>query len=86
MLEKYKATIYGDRIVWDADVPESVKTHESVGVYVIEREQSAELPKTDSKKVVAILQEIADRGGLVTIKDPVKWQRNIRKDRSLPGR
>jgi len=32
------------------------------------------------------LSRIADRGGLAEIQDPAAWQREIRKDRSLPGR
>ncbi|MBF0203075.1 MAG: hypothetical protein HQK67_01915 [Desulfamplus sp.] len=34
-----------------------------------------------------ILQRMADRNALSTsIKDPVTWQRELRHDRSLPGR
>ena len=41
--------------------------------------------KERSEKAVAALREIAKRGG-TGIKDPVAWQREIRKDRPLPGR
>ena len=40
---------------------------------------------SDMDKAVAALREIAKRGG-TGIKDPVAWQREIRKDRPLPGR
>jgi len=34
-----------------------------------------------------ILQRMADRNALAAqISDPVKWQREIRQDRALPGR
>jgi hypothetical protein len=32
------------------------------------------------------LRRIAARGGIKSIPDPILWQREIRKDRSLPGR
>lgn len=32
------------------------------------------------------LQAIESDGGLMRIQDPVAWQREIRKDRPLPGR
>ncbi len=38
------------------------------------------------QRMAAILQRIADRQGLSHIVDPVAWQREIRKDRPLPGR
>ncbi len=44
------------------------------------------LKEPNGQKLMAILQRIADRGGIASIKDPVKWQREIRKDRPLPGR
>nr|VFK21587.1 MAG: hypothetical protein BECKLPF1236B_GA0070989_12658 [Candidatus Kentron sp. LPFa] len=37
------------------------------------------------KSAAAILQEIADSGGL-GIDDPVAWQREVRRDRALPLR
>ena len=36
--------------------------------------------------MVAALKQIAERGGLVDIGDPIQWQRDIRTDRRLPGR
>ena len=37
------------------------------------------------QQIIAIFQEIADAGGL-GIHDPQEWQKEIRKDRSLPFR
>ena len=39
--------------------------------------------ETTGQKIASLLQEIANAGGL-GIKDPEKWQKEIRKDRSLP--
>jgi hypothetical protein len=35
---------------------------------------------------MASLRRIAARGGMKNIPDPARWQREIRLDRSLPGR
>nr|VFK17355.1 MAG: hypothetical protein BECKLFY1418C_GA0070996_103111 [Candidatus Kentron sp. LFY] len=38
-----------------------------------------------ARRAMDIAQEIADSGGL-GIDDPIAWQREVRKDRSLPSR
>ncbi|OUD15055.1 hypothetical protein [Thioflexithrix psekupsensis] len=38
------------------------------------------------QRMASILQRMADRNALSDIVDPVAWQREIREDRSLPGR
>lgn len=41
----------------------------------------------DYKKALQALRELSEmNGALAQIKDPVAWQRKIRKDRPLPGR
>lgn len=48
--------------------------------------------KQDNAKLIQILEELQELHrqnpdvGLGSIKDPVAWQREIRKDRPLPGR
>jgi antitoxin component of MazEF toxin-antitoxin module len=43
--------------------------------------------RTKIEKLFRQLQEVSNNGsGLANIKDPVAWQREIREDRSLPGR
>lgn len=43
-------------------------------------------PKQDRAKIQRILRELQAMGAYKSIKDPVAWQREIRKDRPLPGR
>jgi hypothetical protein len=38
------------------------------------------------KRIKAALQRLAELNTFADIKDPVDWQRQIRKDRPLPGR
>ena len=41
---------------------------------------------SQGKRMAAVLQRMADRRALSHIDDPAAWQREIRKDRPLPGR
>jgi hypothetical protein len=38
------------------------------------------------QRMASVLQRMADRNALSHISDPVAWQKEIRKDRSLPDR
>lgn len=86
MEDKYKATIHGDTITWEEDVPSAIKKGKSIDVIITLRDKPKSQSKADVHRAVAALQAIADRGGIKSIPDPVKWQREIRKDRPLPGR
>ena len=86
MLEKYRAKIHGDTIEWDGEVPEEIKINDSIWVYVTFVDESNDRTEPNGKKAAEILKKIADRGGIKSIPDPVAWQREIRKDRPLPGR
>ncbi len=86
MLEKYQATIHGETITWDNDVPAAIKNGESVKVVITLSDNLGQRSKQDTLRAVAALQSIADRGGIKTIPDPVKWQREMREDRPLHGR
>ena len=85
MLEKYRAKIHGDTISWDGDVPAEVAKDGIMEVYVT-RIRDIINSEPNGKRAMAILQKIADRGGIESIPDPDKWLREIRKDRPLPGR
>ncbi len=57
----------------------SSKKTEASGVKAADRSRS----KHNGKRIATILQEIADNGGITSIKDPVAWQREQRKDRKI---
>lgn len=86
MLEKYRATIHGETITWDDEIPERIKTSNNIGVYVTFVEESTERTEPNGKRAAEILKKIADRGGIKSIPDPDAWLREIRDDRILPGR
>lgn len=48
--------------------------------------RSVSAEKERGKRIKAALQTLAELGTFADITDPVEWQRQIRKDRPLPGR
>ncbi|MFM9903074.1 MAG: hypothetical protein ACKVQJ_00715 [Pyrinomonadaceae bacterium] len=85
MEEKYRAKIHGDTIEWSGNIPEEVANDGVMEVYVT-RVRDTKNYEPNGKRAMSILEKIADRGGIKSIVDPVAWQREIRKDRPLPGR
>lgn len=85
MMEKYRATIHGNTIEWDGDAPADL-TDQNASIKVDVTVVSVRSKQPDGKKMAEALAEIAARGGVTSILDPVEWQREIRKDRPLPDR
>lgn len=86
MLEKYRATIHGNTIEWDGEGPKNLIGDDSIKVDITIVSSTPKTKKPNGKKMAAILQRMADRGGVTSIENAVEWQREIRKDRKLPGR
>jgi hypothetical protein len=84
MLPTYPAVLSGDRLVWSGDAPAGLAAA-PVPVHVTLLSQPA--PSVDRRKqMVTALEELAARGGLTGITDPLAWEREQRADRDLPGR
>jgi len=80
----YQAILKGDRVEWIGDAPD---TNGGVPVQITVLDQSSHMENDPrGAAMAAALQQIADTGGISAIIDPVEWQREIRKDRPLPGR
>ena len=81
----FKAILHGDRVEWLDGSPESngpveVEITVNTGSYG---------PADDNDEIAPVsqyFQALADMGTFADIEDPVAWQREIRKDRPLPGR
>ena len=86
MLEKYRATLRGDRIEWDGETPKTINKDRPQKIDVILVSKAPKLKKPDGKKMAEALAKVAAIGGVASIKDPDKWLRETRKDRPLPGR
>jgi hypothetical protein len=89
MPHTYKAILKGDRVQWLGDAPDT-NGGVSVQITVVENPPKGNDLVDDAAArgaaMAAALQKIADSGGIPAIPDPVAWQREIRKDRPLPGR
>ena len=85
-MHTYKALLHGDRLEWLDEAPESqADAPLRVHVTVLEQEQPAEA-HARGHAMAAILEKLAERHTFSAITDPVRWQRELRQDRVLPGR
>jgi hypothetical protein len=84
MLPTYPAVLSGDRIVWSGDSPPGLSAA-GVPVHVTLLAPPSS-PAERRKRMAAALEEIAARGGLPVVADPLAWEREQRADRDLPGR
>ena len=82
----YKATVRGDRIEWEHEVPEEVRSQPTLSVIVTIAEQTDAGDKAGGSRMAAALERLARNGGIPSISDPVQWQREQRKDRDIPDR
>jgi hypothetical protein len=86
MVRTYRALLRGNRLEWLEEAPESENDHPlRVQVTILDQGTAAE-EVSRGQAMAALLEQIAARGRLAAIEHPVKWQREIRQDRPLPGR
>ncbi len=87
MLQTYEAILNGDRLEWSHGGPQSARPLR-VHVTVVEPtlEETPEERAARGKRMGAALRKLAEMNAFKDITDPVAWQREIRKDRPLPGR
>lgn len=83
MKRSYKAILEGDTLKWTGARPRTGCPTE-VEVSIDETDDRKGPP--NGAAVAALLRQIAARGGIPGIDDPAAWEREIRKDRPLPGR
>ena len=85
-MRTYKALLHGDRLEWLGEAPE-LQTDAPLGVHVTVLEQGSPVEAHARGHAMAeLLEKLAKRHTFSTIPDPVKWQRELRQDRVLPGR
>jgi len=78
----YEALIKGNKLDWIDLPPKEALGNKKIKVKIMLSWE----PKRESGQGVLmanILNKFAESGGLKSIKNPVSWQRNSRKDRSL---
>ncbi|CAA9406056.1 MAG: hypothetical protein AVDCRST_MAG64-1991 [uncultured Phycisphaerae bacterium] len=87
MLQTYEAILNGDRLEWSGGAPKPgrpVRVH--VTVIDPTLDETPDERAARGKRMADALRELARSGAFKDITGPVAWQREIRKDRPLPGR
>ena len=85
-MHTYKALLHGDRLEWLEEAPElQTDTPLRVHVTVLEQESLSEA-HARGHAMAALLEKLAERRTFSAITDPVRWQRELRQERVLPGR
>ena len=81
----FEAILNGNLLEWANEVPK--QGDRPVRVYVtLQEERSSLSAEFRRQRTVEILEKIAASNVYADINDPVEWQRELRQDRSLPGR
>ncbi len=83
MLTAYKALLNYDQLEWLAEKPKATSQPVEVIVLFVPKKRAR---RRNSQKLAAILEAMAQQGGVSSIPDPLAWQRQMREERSLPGR
>lgn len=85
MLKTFNAILKNNSIQWVDETPE-IELDNSMKVHITFLEETQKLPqKSNGKKMADALRKISKKNIFTEI-DPVKWQQEIRQDRSLPNR
>ncbi len=83
MLRTYEGILQGDRVRWAGE--EAPVTDRPLRVHVTVLDEEPD-PKERGRKMADALSKLADAGAFDEIDDPGTWQREVRRERSLPGR
>ncbi|HEY0431998.1 MAG TPA: hypothetical protein VGC61_09265 [Pyrinomonadaceae bacterium] len=82
-MQTYRAILKGDRLEWTDSEPTDLNPEQPVEVTILdEQDRLAER----RRRMAEALEKLAASDAFSEISDPVEWQRDIRKDRPLPGR
>lgn len=82
-MQTYRAILKGDRLEWTDSEPADLNPEQPVEVTILDEPD----PIADRRRRMAeALENLAAADAFSEISDPVEWQREIRKDRPLPGR
>jgi len=88
MLRTYKAILRGNYLEWSGDTPEreAAEGPKSVLVTLLDEPTSDALRADRGKRMAEALEKLAAIHALAEIENAAEWEREIRRDRSLPGR
>ena len=84
-MQTYRAILKGNRLEWIDAAPTGVNAEQPVEVTIVNSPDNSDAV-TRGRRMVEILERLAATNAFSEISDPSEWQREIRKDRPLPGR
>ncbi len=85
----YRAVLKGNRLEWRGEIPPEIAREREVPVDVTilrDEHSSASRAGNTGERMAAALEKLAASQAVTSIEDPVAWQREVRRDRPLPGR
>jgi hypothetical protein len=84
-MQTYRAILKGNRLEWTDAEPTDLNAEQPVEVTIVNpQDPSGALAR--GRRMAQALERLAATNALEHIKDPVAWQRELRKDRPLPNR
>jgi len=86
MANTYRALLHGNILEWLNGRPDSVGDDESVEVDVTLLNDESDTAHARGKRMAASLEQLANLPSSSLPKDAADWEREVRADRSLPGR
>ncbi len=86
MNDTYKAILHGDRREWSGEAPGHIHQDQPVAVRVTILDKTTPAGGDRGQRMAAALERLAASQALPDLADPVKWERESRMERPLPGR
>lgn len=85
MQESYEAILRGDRLEWSGESrPDPAKGNRPVAVRVTFLDNA--VPAGNGRLMAEALERLAGSHALPDLEDPSSWQREARRERTLPDR
>ena len=87
MLSTYPAILRGQILEWLQEKPPQLNPNRAVSVHVTILEEAAKATPTEQgRRMAAALAQLAQLRSEVATVDPLLWERDVRRERTLPGR
>ncbi len=84
-MQTYRAILRGNRLEWTDSEPTDLNPEQPVQVTIVKAPDDPDALK-QGRTMANALERLATTNAFAEMKDPVAWQREIRKDRPLPNR
>jgi hypothetical protein len=89
VLTTYRAILRGNYLHWRNNMSIPVPPDRAVEVYVTVLEETVTptaSPESQGQRMAAALEQLVQLHTCTAIADPVAWERQLRRERNLPGR